>query len=125
MNGSISRGYVMDRVTVDLKNCYGIKSLKKEFDFSQKRAFAIYAPNGVMKTSFAQTFRDVITGTKPVDRIFSGRVSSRKITDETGADIKPDSLLVVLSYDEALGLTKKTSTLLVDAKLRAQHEALT
>ena len=48
----------MDRVKVDLKNCYGIKALKKDFDFSKTRAYAIYAPNGVMKSSLAQTFLD-------------------------------------------------------------------
>jgi hypothetical protein len=48
----------MNRVTIDLVNCYGIKKLKKQFDFSQDRVFAIYAPNGAMKSSLAQTFRD-------------------------------------------------------------------
>ena len=42
----------MDRVKVDLENCYGIKALKHEFDFDKMAAFAIYAPNGAMKSSF-------------------------------------------------------------------------
>lgn len=114
----------MEKVTVDLTHCYGIKTLKREFDFSERRAYAIYAPNGVMKSSFAQTFRDVITGTKTADRIFPGRESTRIIKDETGADVAAENILVVLSYDQALGPTKKTSTLLVDATLRKQHEEL-
>lgn len=52
----------MDRVTIDLTNCYGIKKLKYAFDFSQMRAYALYAPNGVMKSSLAQTFQDLATG---------------------------------------------------------------
>ena len=36
----------MRKILVDLQNCYGIKSLKAEFDFSKSRAVAIYAPNG-------------------------------------------------------------------------------
>ena len=51
-----SRGFVMNRVTVDLKNCYGIKKLKHAFDFTQQKAYAIYAPNGSMKSSFAEAF---------------------------------------------------------------------
>ena len=48
----------MDNLTLDLENCYGIKKLQAKFDFSKKRTFSIYAPNGVMKTSFAKTFKD-------------------------------------------------------------------
>ena len=40
----------MDRIEIDLKHCYGIKSLKQTFDFSTGRAKALYAPNGVMKS---------------------------------------------------------------------------
>ena len=115
----------MNKVKVDLSHCYGIKGLKYEFDFSNRRAYAIYAPNGVMKSSFALTFRGLALGNKPEDRAFPARVSSRKITDETGAEVSPEKILVVLSYDGGLGLTKRTSTLLVDETLRKQHEQLT
>ena len=121
---SLRRGNVMDKATVDLKNCYGIKALKTEFDFSQKRAYAIYAPNGVMKTSFAKTFQDVASGQKTVDRIFPGRKTTRLLTDENGDEISSDGVCVVLSYDQAFGPSKKTSTLLVDATLRKKHELL-
>jgi hypothetical protein len=32
----------MDLVSIDLKNCYGIKTLKNDFDFKKTRAHAIY-----------------------------------------------------------------------------------
>jgi len=54
-----SRRFVMNKVSVDLQNCYGIRKLQHEFDFSQRRAYAIYAANGAMKSSFAQTFKDI------------------------------------------------------------------
>ena len=38
----------MERLNINLENCYGIKKLQKEFDFSQHKAYAIYAPNGSM-----------------------------------------------------------------------------
>ncbi|MEJ0092452.1 MAG: hypothetical protein WDN46_03185 [Methylocella sp.] len=74
----------MDRVNVDLQNCYGIKKLEREFDFSAMSAYAIYAPNGVMKSSLAATFQDAAAKRKSVDRIVIARKTSRKITDETG-----------------------------------------
>jgi len=76
----------MNRVNVDLTNCYGIKKLGKQFDFSRTRVFAIYAPNGAMKSSLARTFQDVATGTASTDRIFPARASTRKIVDENGKE---------------------------------------
>jgi len=49
----------MKKLNIDLENCYGIKKLKTQFDFSQGKAYAIYASNGAMKTSLAQTFKDI------------------------------------------------------------------
>lgn len=114
----------MQKVTVDLQNCYGIKKLKAEFDFSDHRVYAIYAPNGSMKTSLAKTFKDVVDATASKDMIFPARVSSRKITDENGVELPKESVFVIRPYDEVFGHTEKTSTLLVDSKLRKEYEEL-
>ena len=114
----------MNKVNIDLENCYGIKKLQEQFDFSQFKAYAIYAPNGAMKTSLAQTFKDVADATASKDRIFPARVSSRKITDENGVDLPKGSIFVVPPYVEEFGHTEKTSTLLVDTKLRKEYEQL-
>ncbi|MDO8526479.1 MAG: phage infection protein [Deltaproteobacteria bacterium] len=114
----------MNKLNIDLENCYGIKKLKYQFDFSQQKAYAIYAPNGAMKSSLAQTFKDVADATISKDRIFPTRVCSRKITDENGIDLSKESILVVPPYDEVFGHTEKTSTLLVDSKLRKEYEQL-
>lgn len=114
----------MDRVSIDLKHCYGIKALKRDFDFTKTRAYAIYAPNGVMKSSLAQTFADAANGEDSHDRIFTGRKTFRKIIDETGKDVEGERVLVVLPYDAEFGPTEQTSTLLVDAKLRKEYEQL-
>lgn len=114
----------MNKLNVDLENCYGIKKLQTQFDFSKHEAYAIYAPNGAMKSSLAQTFKDVAAATESKDRIFPARVCSRKITDENGFDLPKESVLVVDPYDKDLGLTDKTSTLLVDSKLRKEYEQL-
>ena len=114
----------MKKLHIDLTNCYGIKSLKADFDFVQHKAFAIYAPNGVMKSSLAHTFKDVVDGVPSKDVIFPTRVSVRTITDENQVAIAKENVLVVAPYDEVLGHTEKTSTLLVDAKLRKEYETL-
>ena len=63
----------MSSLKINLKNCYGIKKIEKEFDFSHNNTFAIYAPNGVMKTSFAKTFKDLSLNLLSKDLIFTER----------------------------------------------------
>lgn len=114
----------MKTLKVELENCYGIKKLKYDFDFSQNTSVAIYAPNGAMKSSLAQTFKDLADGAQSRDRIFPARASIRKITDENGAELPKDSVVVIQPYDEVFGHTTKTSTLLVDRVLREEYEKL-
>jgi hypothetical protein len=114
----------MKKINVDLKNCYGIKNLQAQFDFSRDKAYAIYAPNGAMKTSLAQTFKDIAANNASKDRIFPGRACIRKVTDELGVDLPKESVLVIRPYDEEFGHSDKISTLLVDSKLRKEYEAL-
>ncbi|MCH7541049.1 MAG: phage infection protein [Proteobacteria bacterium] len=114
----------MERISVNLRHCYGIKALKHDFDFSNTRVFAIYAPNGAMKSSLALTFKDLSNGQQPKDRIFPDRVTVAEVTDENGADVENDRVFVVLSYDEEFGPSEKTCTLLVDPKLRSEFAEL-
>ena len=114
----------MKTLTLKLENCYGIKKLDETLEFSNAKAIAIYAPNGSMKTSLAQTFQDIAAGADSKDRIFPARVCARVVRDENGADLPKDSVLVVRPYEETLGHTTKTSTLLVNASLRKEYEDL-
>ena len=41
----------MNKLNIELTNCFGIDSLKHEFDFGKGNTFSIYARNGLMKTS--------------------------------------------------------------------------
>lgn len=77
-----------------------------------------------MKSSFAQTFADIAENRKSLDRVFAGRAAERQVRDETGADLPAQSVLVVRSYDETLVHNEKTSTLLVDHKLREEYEKI-
>lgn len=114
----------MNHVIVDLENCYGIKKLTHDFDFSQRTAYAIYAPNGSMKSSLAQTFKDISEGKQSADRIFPARVTVRKVTDENGKELPAESILVLPPYDEFFRHTEKTSTLLVNNVLKKEYEQL-
>ena len=100
----------MERVKVDLKNCYGIKALSREFDFTKGPAYALYAPNGVMKSSLAHTFSDAAQEQDSQDRIFPTRKTSRKIIDEAGKPVEGERVLVVFPYDDQFGPTEKTAT---------------
>jgi ABC-type Mn2+/Zn2+ transport system ATPase subunit len=114
----------MNKLCLDLTNCYGIKKLQAQFDFSSGSTYAIYAPNGSMKSSLARTFRDVTTGTGPKDRYHPNLSSSSKITDENGRDLPKESILVVDPYDREFDLTDRTSTLLVNRTLRDEYAQL-
>ena len=114
----------MNKVVVNLQNCYGITSLSATFDFTKKSALAIYAPNGVMKSSFAQTFHDLSRSAASRDRIFEDRVCTRDVRDEEGNEIPPAKVLVVRPYDQDFAHSEKTSILLVNADLRKEYEQI-
>lgn len=115
----------MEKLTIALKNCHGIRELDASFTFGANgSAVAIYAPNGTMKTSFARTLSDLSNGTETTDHMFPSRVTARSVTDESGSELDPSDVVVVLSYDEELGPTESTSTLLVNQVLRKEYEAL-
>ena len=114
----------MNQVKIELRNCYGIRELTHDFDFSNRQAYAIYAPNGSMKTSFAQTFQDVADGKPSIDRIFQSRSTVRTITDENDTDLSSETVLVLPPYDEFFGHNEKTSTLLLNNTLRREYEGL-
>lgn len=112
----------MKGVSLDLRNCYGIKRLEASFDFSKTRAYAVYAPNGVMKSSLASTFQDIAEQRDSRDRIFPSRKTTRNIVDENGAPVAGSHVLVVQPYDEQLGINERTSTLLLDAELKEDYD---
>lgn len=114
----------MEKMNVALKNCHGIRELDAAFSFEKGNAVAVYAPNGTMKTSFARTFKDLAGGQGTADHMFPTRETERSVTDENGDDLDPSDVVVVLSYDEELGPTESTSTLLVNPELRKEYEGL-
>ncbi len=110
----------MKELKVNLENCYGISKLEYKFDFSDERAYIIYASNGLMKTSFTKTFDAICNGKKPVEEIF-GRDPICDVTDETDVPIPYDNIFIVKSYDESYS-SKNMSTLLMNEKLKKKYD---
>ncbi|NBX02893.1 MAG: hypothetical protein EBR02_02265 [Alphaproteobacteria bacterium] len=113
----------MQNLKISLQNCYGIRSLDAELDFSKKKANIIYAANGMMKTSFAKTFKDLSEGKPTVDRIYKDRESLRKILDENDADIPSEEVFVVEPYVPGYESTR-ISTLLVNKELKIEYDEI-
>src|ERR1700733_5671817 len=120
----IPRSLSMEKVNVALEHCYGIKKMTFTFDFCAEAVYGIYGPNGSMKSSFAQVFKDITQKAVPRDRIFPARISVAKITDENGDNLKPESILVLPPYDEVFSRNERTSLLLVNEKLKKEYEQL-
>lgn len=115
----------MKKIKMNLENCYGIKKLNTEIPFSAQKAVTIYAPNGAMKSSLAQTFFDLSKGKPSRDRFFPMRKPLRKITDEKDTDLSPEMVFVVTPYDKDFAHTEKTSTLLVNNTLKKEYTQIT
>ncbi|XJZ27289.1 hypothetical protein ACF5W4_18585 [Bacillota bacterium Lsc_1132] len=114
----------MDKVKVEIKNCYGINSLEKEFDFTgDKSTQIIYAPNGVMKTSFANVFDDYSKSAESKDLMYPQKESIRNIKDGKGNDVATESIFVIRHYEKTFK-SNKISTLLVNDELRKQYEKI-
>ena len=114
----------MKKLNIELEYCYGIKGMKEVLDFSRQKVVAIYAPNGSMKSSLAQTFSDISNDSPSKDRFFPNRHSVRKISDENGNELTRDMVFAVKPYDEDFCHSEKTSTLLVNSTLRKEYEKL-
>ena len=118
------------------ENCYGIKRFTlPNISFNPCNKAIIYAPNGVMKTSFAKVFEDISKGVPSSDRIFSGLQTSYSITHytsryvfppATGEEVsKSENIYVINSFADKFEFTKETvSTLLADEGTRNQYNAI-
>lgn len=113
----------MNKIKIHFKNCYGIKSLEQEFDFTASSTFALYAPNGVMKTSFAKTFQDISNKANTNDRIFKDRPNERQVTDQSGNELAPENIFVIEPYNEGYK-SDRISTLLVNKTLKDEFDEI-
>ena len=89
----------MEKIKMELANCYGIQKMNHFIDYSNNNVAIIYAPNGTMKSSLAKTFKDLREGEEPRELVF-GRICNYSITDEAGLPINPNDIMVINPFDE-------------------------
>jgi energy-coupling factor transporter ATP-binding protein EcfA2 len=110
------------KVNTNLENCYGISKLEYSFDFSTSAVYAIYAPNGFMKTSLSKTFDDIAKGRPTSDLIFPERPNRRDVTYDDGKAVEAGNIFVIEPYNQDFS-SEKTSLLLVNQVLKKQYDA--
>ncbi|HZW24116.1 MAG TPA: hypothetical protein VFF26_01415 [Gallionella sp.] len=117
----------MNKLKVNLQNCYGIQSLDEEFDFSpsstfKSNAYAIYAPNGLMKTSFTRTFEALSKGDNPKEERYNLPSSCEVKAD--GNAIPKESIYVLKSEIDVSADSPAITNILVDPANKARYDAL-
>ncbi|OHV95527.1 hypothetical protein AKG95_20515 [Janthinobacterium lividum] len=116
----------MENIKIALKNCYGIQALEHEFDFvsgaPKNKAFAIYAPNGLMKTSFTKTFERLSQGKLPEEERFNRFASADiKINDIT---IAAEEIYVLKSEIDLQEETSAITDILVNPEHKSRYDAI-
>jgi hypothetical protein len=117
----------LETLKINLKNCYGIQSLETEFDFSagkngKSRVYAIYAPNGIMKTSFSKTFEDLSKGDSPREERYN-----HPTTCEVEADNVPIASEAIYVLKAELDISVDSSSItniLVHPENKARYDEL-
>lgn len=118
-------------------NCYGLKDFElPNIDFSASNKALIYAPNGVMKTSFSKVMDDISKGLAPIDRVFKNVTTSYSVTyyasqyiyssdDSRSIPSATDRIYVVNTFEDKFDFTKETvSTILADEETRNEYNIL-
>ena len=111
----------MENLKIELENCYWIKKLNKDFEFSNtSKVYSIYAPNWIMKTSFAKVFKKYQEWEedKICDEMFPKRVTKHIISWITNYK---ENIFAIEPYIEDFK-SKKITTLLLKKDLKERYE---
>lgn len=113
----------MQKLKVSFKNCFGISNFEHEFDFTNENFVLIYAPNGMMKSSFAKTFDCIAKNDKkqrPCDRVYTDRVPEYQVLSD-GNPIDPAAIFVSNGESE-LSTDNRITTFLASKDLKQQYD---
>ena len=117
----------MSNIYVELENCYGIQNFKYtfEFDADRNKAYLIYASNGVMKTSFANTIKDICDGNDSKDCFYPTRKTSRTVKKDnsSGTDLLANEIMVIEPYAEQYK-SDNVNILLANEDLKIEYETI-
>lgn len=111
----------MKKLSIKLKNCYGIRAFDEQLNFEKSNVNVIYAANGVMKTSLAKTFSRISSGSEPEEKLFGRKPEYEIKIDDVS--ITKEQILVVRPFDPDYE-SKNISTLLVNAEKKSQYDAV-
>jgi len=114
----------VNKLKVGLKNCYGIQGLEHEFDFSTSKckAYAIYAPNGLMKTSFSKTFEKLAKGQRPEEERYN-RPSTHEVKADS-VEIAKEMIYVLKSEIDISSDSSAITNILVDPINKSRYDEL-
>lgn len=116
----------MKKLEINLQNCYGIQSFEYEFDFSPvknvAKAYAIYAPNGLMKTSFARTFEKIAKGEAPQEERHNRESKFTVLVD--GAQIDREKIYVLKSDIDLSEETPAVTNILVNPEHKQKYDKI-
>jgi hypothetical protein len=116
----------MDNLKVLLANCYGIASFDKTFDLSNNqrkaKAYAIYAPNGLMKTSFSKTFEALSKGLQPKEERFNRQPIC--IIEVDGVEIKTEQIYVLKAEIEISSDNEAVTNILINEESKSRYDSL-
>lgn len=113
----------MNRIVLNLEHCFGITKLSQELCFEEGNTALIYAPNGLMKTSFARTLQ--LYGQGKADKVkdvvedIAGIID---IKDEQGNVILPNSIYVSNCEEPDSETPKNITSFLADNVLKQQYD---
>ena len=113
----------MQNLKISFKNCFGISKFEHEFDFTNENFVLIYAPNGMMKSSFAKTFDCIAKQDKkqpPCDRVYTDRKTEYTVLSDNNK-IAPESIFVANGESE-LSTDSRITTFLASKELKQQYD---
>lgn len=115
----------MIRLKLDLENCYGIKKLVHEFDYSRHHSQLIYAANGMMKSSLALTLKGISGQCKDMakDRLHPTlRAKFEVLVD--GTQILKENVFVADPDEKSFDTSSVFTNFLADSALKAQYDTI-
>ena len=115
----------MNILKIDFEHCFGITKLSQELTFEGENVVLIYAPNGLMKTSFAKTFQ--LYGQEKVDKVkdvITDTVGRVVIKDEHGNNVLPKSIYVSNCEEPDPETPKNITSFLADGNLKQDYDSI-
>ena len=116
---------MMNKINLNLEHCFGITKLSQELTFEGENVVLIYAPNGLMKTSFAKTLKLYGQGkTNQVKDVVADIAGSIDIKDEYGNVILPASIYVSNCEETDSETPNNITSFLADSVLKQRYDGI-